>query len=271
MADGMTLGIVTDLHFGPEASFDGKLRKLTHLGPDLARRFVQRMNDVVRPDLVVNLGDDIEDESRDADLRRYGECIAVLGQARAPVVHVAGNHDVINLNREDLNRFWGRSGPLYHSFDLGGWHFVVLHTIERKDVDVRIPETQLEWLRADLGGGSKAPVIVLMHHSASEQTLDDSRWWPGRSHLALVRERVELRRIFKESGRVRAVFNGHLHWNYFDSIDGIPYVTVQSLIENIDDDAPGRAAASHAVVRLLDRKMIVRVHGEDPARYQVEW
>jgi Icc protein len=273
MADAITLGIVTDLHFGPEAWFEGKLRKLTHLGPALATDFVRRMNDVVHPDLVVNLGDDIEDESREADLARYGQCQAILGSARAPLVNVAGNHDLIYLNRDDLNRFWGRTGPLFHSFELGGWHFVVLHTIERKDVDVRLPETQLEWLRADLARSapSGSPVIVLMHHSASEQRLDDSRWWPGRSHLALVKERAELRRIFTESGRVRAVYNGHLHWNHFDVIDGIAYVTVQSLVENVDDDAPGRPAAAHAVVHLTERRIVTRVHGEDRARYQVEW
>jgi Icc protein len=270
MAHELTLGIVTDLHFGPEARFGGKLRKMTHQAGDLARDFVRRMNDQVRPDLVVNLGDDIEDESREADLIRYGECQAILRVARAPLVNVAGNHDLIHLNRDDLCQFWQRGGPLYYSFDQGGWHFVVLHTIERQDVEIRVPETQLEWLRADLARGH-ANAIVLMHHSASEQLLDDSRWWPGRAHLALVKERADLRRIFGESGCVRAVFNGHLHWNHLDVIGDIPYVTIQSLIENLDDDAPGRAAASHAVVRLMERRIIVRVHGNDPARYQVEW
>jgi len=266
----LTLGIVTDLHFGPEAHHDGKLRKMTHMAADLARDFVRRMNDEVHPDLVVNLGDDIEDESRDVDLMRYGECQAILRGARAPVVNVAGNHDLVHVNREDLNRFWQRTGPLYYAFDAGGWHFVVLHTIERHDVDVRVPEPQMEWLRADLSA-SGPPTIVLMHHSASEQSLDDSRWWPGRAHLALVKERAELRRIFEASGRVRGVFNGHLHWNHLDVIAGIPYVTVQSLIENVDDDAPGRPAAAHAVVTLGERRMVVRVRGNDPARYQVEW
>jgi Icc protein len=266
----VVLGIVTDLHFGPEARFEGKLRKLTHQAADLARGFVQQMNDDVKPDLVVNLGDDIEDESRDVDLVRYGECQAILRTAHAPLVNVAGNHDMIHLNREDINHAWQRSGPLYYAFDQGGWHFVVLHTIERQGVEIRIPEPQLAWLRSDLAAGT-APTVVLMHHSASEQCLDDSRWWPGRAHIALVKEREELRRIFRDSGRVRVVFNGHLHWNHFDLIGGIPYITVQSLIENVEDDAPGRAAASHAVVRLTDRRMIVRVRGNDPARYQVEW
>jgi Icc protein len=266
----LTLGIITDVHFGPEARWHGKLRKLTHLAGELTRDFVRQMNDEVKPDLVVNLGDDIEDESREADLRRYGECQAILRGAKAELVNVAGNHDLIHMNREDLSRFWQRSGPLYYSFDRAGWHFVVLHTLERQDVDVRVPDTQIAWLRGDLAA-AKGPAIVLMHHSASEQDVEDSRWWPGRPHMALVKERAELRRVFEQSGRVRAVFNGHLHWNHLDVIAGIPYVTVQSPIENLDDDAPGRAAATYAVVRLAPRRMLVHVRGNDPARYQVEW
>ena len=270
MLGELTFGIVTDLHFGPEARWQGKLRKLTHQAADLSRAFAARMSGAVHPAFVVNLGDDIEDESREADLRRYEECQEILRTAGAPVVNVAGNHDVVHLNRDDLNRVWRRSGPLYYSLDVGGWHFVVLHTIERKDVDVRLPETQLDWVRADLAA-SRGPVVVFMHHSASEQDVADSRWWPGRAHLALVNERAELRRLFEECGRVRAVFNGHLHWNHLDVIRGIPYVTVQSLIENLDDDGPGRPAAAHATVRLSERRMIVRVHGNDPARYEFAW
>jgi 3',5'-cyclic-AMP phosphodiesterase len=269
-ADGITLGLVTDLHFGPEARFGGKLRKLTGLAGELARDFVRQMNDEVRPDLVVNLGDDIEDESRDADLARYEECQAILRGASAPLVNVAGNHDSIHLNRDDLNRAWRRTGPLYYSFDHGGWHVVVLHTIETRRVDIRVPEPQLAWLQADLAA-TTLPVIVCMHHSASEQELDGSRWFEGRPHIALVKERAELRATFERSGRVRAVFNGHLHWNHLDVIAGIPYVTVQSLIENLDDDAPGRPAAAHAVVTMTPRRMVVRVRGNDPARYQFEW
>ena len=268
--DSLTIGVITDLHFGPQALYRGKLRKMTHLAGELARAFVTRMNEEVMPQLVVNLGDDIEDESREADLGGYGECQSILRGAAAPLLNVAGNHDCIHLNRDDLNRFWQRSGPLYYSQDHHGWHLVVLHTLEEKGVRIHVPAAQMEWLQADLAATDK-PTIVWMHHPASEQELDDSRWWPGRSHLALVKERAELRGIFERSGRVRAVFNGHLHWNHLDVIAGIPYVTVQSLIENLDDDAPGRPAASHAEVHVTARRMVVRVRGNDPARYQFEW
>jgi 3',5'-cyclic AMP phosphodiesterase CpdA len=265
----LVLGFVTDLHFGPLAYHDGKLRKLTHHAGELLRGVVARMNDEVLPDMLVNLGDDIEDESRDADLARYEECQSILRTCKAELVNVAGNHDTIHLAREDLNRVWGREGPLYYAFDRGGVHFVVLHTLEKKDVEIRIPAAQLEWLKEDLSR-TKLPVVVLMHHSASEQDLEDSLWFKGLAHLALVKERADLRRILEESGKVRAVFNGHVHRNHVDVIGGIPYVTIQSLIENLDEDAPGRPAAAYAVARIDDRRITVRVGGNDPARYQFD-
>ncbi len=264
-----TIGFVTDLHFGPKAYHDGKLRKLTHHAADLTRWVVRAMNDEIRPDLLVNLGDDIEDESRDADLARYTECQDILRTAKAELVNVAGNHDTIHLTREDLARVWQREGPLFYAFDRGGLHVAVLHTIERKDVDVRIPQAQLDWLRDDLARAT-LPVVILMHHSASEQDLEDSLWFKGLSHLALVKERAELRQIFEASGKVKVVFNGHVHRNHLDVIRGIPYVTVQSLIENLDEDAPGRPAAAHAVATFSASRIVVRVRGNDPARYQIE-
>ena len=268
----LTIGFVTDLHFGPAAYHDGKLRKLTHHAADLTRNVVRAMNDRLKPDLLVNLGDDIEDESREADLARYVECQDILRTAKAELVNVAGNHDMIHLTREDLSRIWHRgsgSAPLFYSLDRGGFHLAVLHTIERKDVDVRIPHAQLEWLAHDLAQTS-LPVVVLMHHSASEQDLDDSFWFHGVPHLALVKERAALRAILEKSGKVRAVFNGHVHRNHLDVIAGIPYVTIQSLIENLDEDAPGRPAAAHALATLSDARIVVRVHGNDPARYQFD-
>ena len=66
------------------------------------------------------------------------------------------------------------------------------------------------------------------------------------------------------------MFNGHLHWNHLDVIRGVPYVTLQSLVENLDDDAPGRAAAAHAIVRVSRRRVVVEIEGTERARYQFD-
>lgn len=266
----ITLGVVTDLHFGPEARFAGKLRKLTAEAPALTRAFAARMRDEVRPDFVVNLGDDIEDESPAADAERYAACLATLAESGRELVHVAGNHDRVHLAPEDLRRLWGMSpaGPLYRSFRRGGVTFLVLATHERKDLDVRIDADQLAFVEAELARGTE-PVVVLMHHSAADQDLRANRWFSEAPHLCLVAERARLRALFARSGRVRLVLNGHLHWNHLAFHDNIPYVTVQSLVENVEDDAPGRAAAAHAVVRLDESGALVEVFGAEPCRYQI--
>ena len=274
------LAAVSDLHFGPEARYAGKLRKLTAHAGELARAFVARMNDVVRPDLVLNLGDDIEDESPAADRARYQQCQDILRTARAPLCNVAGNHDTIFLKTRDLAEVWrGGAHPespqpadgneLHYAFDRGGHHFVVLHTHEKKDVEITVGKKQLAWLEAELRA-TTLPTVVLMHHSAAEQDLHGNRWFEGKPEICLVQERADLRRLFAASGKVRLVLNGHLHWNHLDVIDGIPYVTLQSLVENVEDDAPGRAAAAHAVVRLDEGRVRVEIEGAERARYQIE-
>lgn len=265
----MRFALITDEHFGPKAYFDGKLRKLSHEAPQLTRAFVECMNQIEKPDLVVNLGDVIEDQNLDADRARYAEFMAVMAGLEAPVIHVAGNHDQINLSEDDLRAAWQHAGPLHYSRDIDGIHFAVLNTLEVKDVCVRIPAEQIAWLEADLAQAS-SPVVVLMHHPASDQDLTGNRWFEKFPHICRVAERRELRSVIEQSGKVVAVFNGHVHWNHLDVIAGIPYFTLQSLIENLDDDAPGRPAASFAVCDLEPKRLSVRVLGAESLRYQFE-
>jgi len=182
---------------------------------------------------------------------------------------VAGNHDQVNLSDQDLCDFWQHDGKLFYSRDVNGVHFSVLRTIEVTDTVIHLPEEQIDWLCADLAQ-SELPSVVLMHHPASEMRLDGNRWFEKRPHVCRVAERRALQRVVSEAPRVVAVFNGHVHWNHFDLISGVPYITLQSLIENLEEDAPGRPAAAHAVADLDDKRLVVRVAGAEPARYQVE-
>ena len=278
----LTFALCTDLHFGPPALHKGKLRKLSAEAPRLLGEVVDRLARDVRPAFLVNLGDDIEDESPELDAERYAACLDILSRAGGDRVHVAGNHDTVNLSEDALLGAWARSSSvappagsrLHYAFDRGGVHFVVLHSREEKDRSITMGDAQLAWLAADLAA-TKLPTIVFMHHAAADQHLVGNRWFEGRPHIALVQERKALRGLFEgrlETGgrRVLAVFNGHLHWNHLDVVGGIPYVTLQSLIENLDDDAPGRAAAAFAVVHLTRSRVVVEVGGTEPARYQFD-
>lgn len=259
----------TDVHLGPPARFDGKLRKLSHHAGALIASLVQRLNTVERPELVINLGDVIEDECAEADRARYEELVAHGERLEAPLVHVAGNHDSVNLTDDELRALWRHEGELFRSWDTGGVHFVALRSVERKDRDVRLPREQREWLVDDLRRAA-SPSVVLIHHPLGDMDLEGNRWFARAPHLCRVAERREVRAALAESGKVVLVLNGHAHWNHLDVCDGIPYVTLQSLVENLDDDAPGRPARAHAVIDLEPHRVLVRVEGEERARYQLE-
>ncbi len=267
-----TFGVITDIHFGPEASYGGKLRKLTAEAPRLVDAFARRMRDEIAPDLVFNLGDCIEDASPGEDVALYEDCMAHLRRWGGRLEHVAGNHDRVHLSPAQLRQAWGLTpeGPLYRSFDLDALHVVVLYTHERKDHDITIDDDQLAWLDDDLRRNVERDVLVVMHHSAADQDVSQNRWFSTCPHLCLVDNRRALRARLASHGRVRLVLNGHLHWNHLDVIGGIPYVTLQSLIENVDDDAPGRAAAAHAVIRITPERVLVEVAGAEPCRYQID-
>lgn len=265
----MRFALITDVHFGPPAWHEGKLRKLPQFAEPLTLDFVDRMNRIERPEVVINLGDVIEDANRDADRRAYGRFVELLGGLEAPVLHVAGNHESVNLDDSDLAELWGHQGPLYYSRDIGGVHFAVLRANHRRATDVSLPAEQRQWLADDLRA-TGLPAVVLIHHPLAAMDLKGNRWFYKTPEICFVRERAETRDVIAASRKVVGVFNGHVHWNHLAIHSGVPYVTLQSLTENVDDDAPGRPAGSFAVVDVDPSSLNVRIEGQHPARYELE-
>jgi 3',5'-cyclic AMP phosphodiesterase CpdA len=265
----MRLGLIADVHFGPPTGFDGKLRKHGDLAAELTREFVARMNREEKPDLVVNLGDVVEDQGRAEDVEHYAEFLRIMADLDCEVLHLAGNHDLRNLDADDLRRVWQSNYGLYHSLDRGGFHLIVLSAAHRDDLFIELPAEQQVWLEADLGR-TRLPTVVFLHHPLGEMDLRQNRWFARDPELCLVRGRQRVRRILEASGKVAAVFSAHAHWNHLGLVRGIPYVTLQSMTENIDEDLPGRPARAFAVVDLDPGRILVRVLGEHSARYEFE-
>lgn len=148
-----------------------------------------------------------------------------------PILFVYGNHDLINIGPADQRALLGKRGD-YESMDVQGFHLILLNSQDPtfEGVGGTISEAQMQWLEADLASGT-GPVVVFCHHPLDEQ--DSRPHWYFRTHpthaLAVNRERV--RGLFARSGRVRAVFSGHMHWNHVEVIEGTPYITVESLVD----------------------------------------
>ena len=80
---------------------------------------------------------------------------------------------------------------------------------------------------------------------------------------------MQIREIFQESGKVVAVFCGHVHQNSHTTIGGIQYITVQSLVERMESrDVDGRLivepSGSYAMVQIdEDGALSIEVLGKD--------
>jgi alkaline phosphatase len=80
-----------------------------------------------------------------------------------------------------------------------------------------------------------------------------------------VENRAEVRAVLEASGKVIAVFNGHLHRNNMWTHNGIPYFTLQSCVEDVSNT--GTPSKSYTIVTVEGEKVSVDVRGGDPATF----
>ena len=262
----MKFAIISDIHVGEESEHKGVIRKLSRYSLKFLDDFIARMNTEVKPGFVVNLGDMINDVSYEADVKNLKLVLEALKRLTCPVFHLAGNHEQWTIEKKELESLIG--GPVHYSFDASAYHGIVLFSEAYKGEDSTIGDEQKTWLQKELQNTHKK-ILVFVHHSLADQDLTGNFWFDERPNRALIGNREEIRKIMEESGKVVAVFNGHVHWNRMDVHNGIPYFNIQSLVENFNSD--GVPAECHAVVEIDDKGIDVDVVGTDKAHYQYEF
>jgi 3',5'-cyclic-AMP phosphodiesterase len=266
----MKIALISDLHFGPRGSgfHRGVERKLTDEAAPLAEAFARRLAGGGCA-FAVQLGDLIEDSDHEGDLAHYRQGLALFAGAGVPVYHVAGNHDTAHITTPELCGLLGMPA-LYYAFDVDDYHFVVLHSAEPStgEKQTTIAEDQLAWLAADLAGTIKETVIFL-HHSLADQELVGNVWFAGLPHECLVANRRAVRALLAQHEQVIAVVNGHLHWNHVDQHGALPYITLQSAVENVADDASRERipAGTWAELTLQAGALTLAVYGAGAYRY----
>jgi len=227
------VGLVTDLHHADKATRGTRHYRdtLTKLA-EAARQFTAD-----KPDFVVELGDFIDAaESVEAEQGYLRQVTRVFDTIPAPKHYVLGNHCVDMLTKDEFLAGVTRKESFY-SFDVGGYHFVVLDSCFRSDgkpygrknstwTDANIPAHELDWLRTDLKATDKK-VIVFAH-----QRLDEAGQYA-------VRNAAEVRKALESSGKVLAVFQGHSHKNDHQEISGIHYATLVAMVEGAGPDSNG--------------------------------
>ncbi len=240
-------GILTDVHYG---KFSKGRRPNNYASLEKMRECIKTMNKE-RVACVVEIGDFIGNghpSSRDAFLwlrtieNEYGKFMG-------PRYHVFGNHDPVPLDKMTFMRNVTNTGipkyKTYYSFVIKGIQFIVLDSAFRKDgtpygdgrdfdwKDTIVPEKELKWLKKTLESHNGKSVVFLHHLAHNDKAKSNVKNGP------------QLRKIFNESGKVIAVFSGHLHKGTYVKRDGIHYYVLKSMVEK-----PGIENTSYAIVEI---------------------
>ncbi len=228
----MKILIITDIHYGEDTSYS-KLRGNNYtssFGSQFENFLPQIRSLIALHDLVIDLGDLIHETDTESDLIQYRKVMGLLGTEK-PIKHVFGNHDVRTLSKDQLIEIIDEE-KAYYSFDLESYHHIVLDSFRNSRKDLcRIDQEQLDWLKEDLNK-TFLPTLVYCHYPLDNQSVSDNYYFREKPERAFIENKKEVRSVFESSGKVLAVFNGHLHFFNEESINGIRYITVPAFTEN---------------------------------------
>lgn len=240
--------IFSDLHYAPELPINNgsKIeRKLIEFAEPVLEKMINEINNVIKPNLVLNLGDLVEDfNDHDKDIENLKYIWKKLNKINVPFYSCIGNHDLRSMSsRNEVEEIMGYEHSTF-SFNTNGIHIVVLGTYVNNEIGTEeggIFKTQfisvedLEWLKQDLNH-NELPTIVCLHFGVAEDQMKGNWWFESCPETALLGNRKELKEILKSNKNILAVFSGHQHWTKKVFEDGIPYYVIGSMTENINND-----------------------------------
>ncbi|GAB3652413.1 hypothetical protein GCM10028791_21920 [Echinicola sediminis] len=207
--DAISFGVITDLH-----------HDIMHDSMERLDAFVREMNRE-SPDFIIQLGDFCVPKKDNKSL------LDTWNKFGGKKFHVIGNHDTDGgYSRDQVVEFWEAQGK-YYSFDQNGFHFVVLDGNEHNESPDRpagyaryISKEQLDWLAKDLDA-TELPTVVFCH-----QGLDNDLG--GLENGTTTRYTLEQANESAGFQKVVLVLSGHHHQDYYNHINGIHYVQINS-------------------------------------------
>lgn len=251
----LRLALVTDIHHGAP----NKTKKGEAAIP-LLREFVVHAN-AMAPDLVIDLGDRISDVDAATDRQLEAEVSDVFADLEPPRIHMLGNHDMAYLDATANADVLG-TDMAHTVVDLKAVRLIQWQANVRYDriAGMAVTDADLDWLSTVLASDDR-PTVVVTHVPLDNASMTGNFYFQNNPHLAGYRNGNDIRRVLQASGTVIACLAGHTHWNKLSTIDGIQFITVQSLTESFTTG--GEASAAWAEVA-IDDSIRWRTTGNDP-------
>ena len=128
----------SDLHYAPEKPINNGSRierKLMEYSEPLLDKLTYEINNVIKPDLVLNLGDLVEDfNDHDKDIVNLNYIWQKFKKIDVPFYSCIGNHDLRSMtSRNEVERIMEYDHSTF-SFDISGMHVIILGTYVNNDL-----------------------------------------------------------------------------------------------------------------------------------------
>ena len=149
----LKIGVIADIHYGEDYPGGGRRCSIADL---LLHRTVRRMNCLIKPDVVLVLGDVVDDGDAAGAEDRLRELRAILDKLDAPYLAIPGNHDG---DSEQFYNVFSRPKPFE---DIAGVRFLAFVDKQEPGYNATRSEQDLERIRmarADYDG----PLVALQH------------------------------------------------------------------------------------------------------------
>lgn len=222
---GLRVGLVGDIHYGhPED------REMAEYVEPALEQMVESLNDW-SADVVIGLGDFIEHQDFDTDVRRLQRIADIFDTLDAPFYAVPGNHDVGHLLPEEVvDHLSAENDEPYCIIDRGGRRLALLDTTHRdQDLDPVggiVGNKQRYWLEDAID--TEKETYVFSHHLLHTRNLAGNFWFEPHPELAVAMDRRMVNNILKNSG-VNGIFSAHIHQEGLVEQDGIPHTTLWAM------------------------------------------
>lgn len=187
--------------------------------------FIDSMK-IAKPDFIIELGDfGIPKEE-------YTPYFAIWNSFPGPKYHIIGNHEMDGgTSREEAVAHRNMKNS-YYSFSQNGFLFIALDGNDKQFPDQKgyksfMGKEQVEWLKKELNSTTE-PIVVFSHQGIGTDPNN-----PGERYS--IENAEEVRQLFEEhnklnkSTQVIACFNGHTHHDFAEDLNGIWYITINSM------------------------------------------
>ena len=197
---------------------------------NLARLFEDFARTQARPEAIVFTGD-LADTGREDAYRRLRALVEPAAAAiGARVIWVMGNHDTRTPFRKHLLDSDAGEESVDMVHDVNGLRIIALDSTVPGEHYGEITDTQYAWLAEVLATPAPHGTLIALHHPPVPSLLEP---------ISFVELRDQQRFAQAISGTdVRGVLGGHLHFNTFSEIGGVPVSVASATCYTQDLNVP---------------------------------